>query len=68
MHFDSTCEFITHSIQAEGRLLIQCDDGISVAPAIVAAYLMKQHGVQPCLTLFQRWFGPALTNAVSTLF
>ena len=47
MHFDKTWQFITHSIQAEGRVLIHCEDGVSVAPTVLAAYLMKQHGIAP---------------------
>eukprot|EP00668_Euglena_longa_P042012 GGOE01055367.1.p1 GENE.GGOE01055367.1~~GGOE01055367.1.p1 ORF type:complete len:189 (-),score=27.99 GGOE01055367.1:450-1016(-) len=42
-HFDECFSFMTATQEAGGRLLIHCQMGISRAPTIVIAFLMKHH-------------------------
>ena len=59
-HLDAAADFIAAALAAGGRVCVFCADGRSTAPAVVAFFLMRQHGcslasalgaigaVQPC--------------------
>lgn len=41
LHFDKTNDFISSALSSKGRIYVHCNAGVSRAPTIVAAYLMK---------------------------
>jgi protein-tyrosine phosphatase len=43
--FDATYYFIHDAKAQGGKVLVVCDDGISYSPAILAAFLMREEGM-----------------------
>lgn len=54
LHFDEAIKFMDEAIAQDGRVLVYCRDGVSIAPTICAAWLMKRHhsdGMDPSAAL-----------------
>jgi atypical dual specificity phosphatase len=47
-HFESCVKFIDLALAGGGAVYVHCFAGISRSPTIVAAYLIKSHGMNDC--------------------